>query len=47
MKLNDEQIENLTWVLYSAIMDFKQLKTGFIPEHDDILKCLGYALKSI
>jgi len=47
MKLNDEQIENLTWVLYSAIMDFKQLNTGFIPEREDIIKCLDYALKSL
>ena len=45
-KLNDEQIENLTYSLYSNLMEFKQLNTGFIPEYEDISKCLDYALKS-
>ena len=47
MKLNSEQIENLTYSLYSNLMDFKQLNTGFIPDRDDIIKCLDYALKSL
>ena len=46
-KLNDEQIENLTYSLYSNLMEFKQLNTGFIPDRDDIIKCLDYALKSL
>ena len=46
-KLNDEQIENLTYSLYSNLMEFKQLNTGFIPDKDDIIKCLDYALKSL
>ena len=46
-KLNDEQIENLTYSLYSNLMDFKQLNTGFIPDREDIIKCLDYALKSM
>lgn len=45
-KLNDEQIENLTYSLYCTLMEFKKLNTGFIPEHEDIIKCLDYALKS-
>ena len=47
MKLNDEQIENLTYSLYTNLMDFKQLNTGFIPEREDIIKCLDYALKTL
>ena len=47
MKLNDEQIENLTNSLYINLMDFKQLNTGFIPEREDIIKCLDYALRSL
>ena len=46
-KLNDEQIENLTYSLYSNLMEFKQLNTGFIPDRDDIIKCLDHALKSL
>jgi hypothetical protein len=46
-KLNEEQIENLTYVLYSSLMDFKQLNTGFIPSYEDIIKCLNYAMKSL
>ena len=45
-KLNDEQIENLTYSLYSNIMDFKQLNNGFIPDREDIIKCLDYALQT-
>ena len=45
-KLSDEQIENLTYSLYSNLMDFKQLNTGFIPNREDIIKCLDYAFKS-
>ena len=44
-KLNDEQIENLTYSLYTNLMDFKQLNTGFMPSREDIIKCLDYALK--
>ena len=44
-KLNDEQIENLTYSLYTNLMDFKQLNTGFMPSREDIIKCLAYALK--
>ena len=47
MKLNDEQIENLTYSLYSNLMDFKQFNTGFIPEREDIIKCLDYALEDL
>ncbi len=46
MKLNDEQIEYVTEVMYSTIMDISN-ETGFIPEHEDITKCLDYALKSL
>ena len=46
MKLNDEQIEYVTEVMYSTIMDISN-ETGFIPEHEDIIKCLDYALKSL
>ena len=46
-KLNDEQIENLTYSLYSNLMDFKQLNTGFMPSREDIIKCLDYALKDL
>ena len=45
-KLNDEQIENLTYSLYSNLMDFKQLNTGFMPNREDIIKCLDNALKN-
>ena len=47
MKLNDEQIENLTYSLYTNLMDFKQFNTGFTPEYEDIIKCLDYAMKSL
>ena len=43
-KLSDEQIENLTYSLYSTLMEFKKLNTGFIPEYEDIIKCIDYAL---
>ena len=46
-KLNDEQIENLTHSLYCNLMDFKLSDTGFIPEREDIIKCLDYAMKSL
>ena len=46
-KLNEEQIENLTYSLYSNLMDFKQLNTGFTPSREDIIKCLDYALKDL
>tara|TARA_R100000234_G_scaffold26132_1_gene15108 strand:+ start:314 stop:466 length:153 start_codon:yes stop_codon:yes gene_type:complete len=46
-KLNDEQIENLTYSLYSNLMDFKQLNTGFMPNREDIIKCLDYALQNL
>ena len=45
-KLNDDQIEDLTLSLYSNLMDFKQLNTGFMPAREDIIKCLDYALKN-
>ena len=45
-KLSDEQIENLTYSLYSTLMEFKKLNTGFVPEYEDIIKCLDYALKT-
>ena len=45
-KLNDGQIENLTYSLYLNLMDFKQLNTGFMPNREDIIKCLDYALKN-
>ena len=47
MKLTDEQIENLTHSIYCNLMDFKQLNTGFIPNREDIIKRLDYALKSL
>ena len=47
MKLTNEQTENLTWVLYCTIKDFKQLNTGFTPEYEDIIKCLDYALTDL
>ena len=46
MKLNDEQIEYVTDVMHSTIMDISN-EIGFIPEHKDIIKCLNYALKSL
>ena len=46
MKLNDEQLEYMTDVMHSTIMDISN-EVGFIPEHDDIFKCLDYALTSI
>ena len=46
MKLNDEQIEYVTEVMYSTIMDISN-ETGFIPEREDIIKCIDYALKSL
>ena len=45
MKLNDEQIEYVTDVMHSTIMDISN-ETGFKPEHEDIIKCLDYALQS-
>ena len=47
MKLTDKQTENLTYSLYSTLMEFKQLNTGFIPEYEDIIKCVDYALRDI
>ena len=44
-KLNDEQIENLTYSLFINLMDFQQLNTGFMPSREDIIKCLDYALQ--
>ena len=46
-KLNAQQIENLTHSLYTNLMDFKQLNTGFMPTREDIIKCLDYALKEV
>tara|TARA_R100001463_G_scaffold4185_1_gene16085 strand:- start:2532 stop:2681 length:150 start_codon:yes stop_codon:yes gene_type:complete len=46
-KLNDEQLENLTYSLYSTLKDFKQFNSGFIPEREDIIKCLDYAMESL
>ena len=46
-KLNDQQIENSTYSLYTNLMDFKQLNTGFMPAREDIIKCLNYALKDL
>ena len=46
MKLNDQQIEYATDVLHSTIMDISN-EIGFKPEHDDIIKCINYALKSL
>ena len=46
MKLNDQQIEYATDVLHSTIMDISN-EIGFKPDHDDIIKCIDYALKSL
>ena len=46
MKLNDEQVEYVTDVMYSTIMDISN-EIGSKPEHSDIIKCLNYALKSL
>jgi len=46
MKLNSEQIEYATDVLHSTIMDISN-EIGFKPEHEDIVKCIDYALKSL
>ena len=45
-KLTAEQIEYVTDVMHGVIMDISY-ETGFIPEYDDILKSLDYALKSV
>ncbi len=45
-KLNDEQIEYVTDVIYSTIMDISN-ELGFKPEQDDIMKCLNHAIKSL
>ena len=47
MKLTDEQTENLSYSLYCTLMEFKKLNTGFIPEYEDIIKCVDYALRTI
>ena len=44
-KLTGEQIENLTYSIYCNLMDFKQFNTGFIPNREDIIKCLDDALE--
>ncbi len=46
MKLNDYQIEYVTDVLNSTIMDISN-EIGFKPEYEDIIKCLDYSFKSI
>ena len=46
-KLTEEQTENLIYSIYCNLMDFKQLNTGFIPDREDIIKCLDYVLKSL
>ena len=45
-KLNEDQIEELALSLYSNLMYFKLLNTGFMPAREDIIKCLDYALKN-
>ena len=45
--MTDEQLENLTHSIYCNLMEFKKLNTGFIPDREDIIKCLDYALKSL
>ncbi len=45
MKLTNEQIEYVTDIMHGIIIDISN-ETGFVPEYDDILKCLDYALKS-
>ena len=45
MKLTNEQIEYVTDVMHGIIIDISN-ETGFVPEYDDILKCLDYALKA-
>ena len=45
-KLNDEQLEYVTDVIYSTLMDISN-EIGFKPNQDDIIKCLNYALKSL
>jgi hypothetical protein len=43
-KLTDDQIENLTYSMYLNLKDFKDFNSGFIPNREDIIKCLDYAL---
>lgn len=45
-KLNDEQVEYVTDVIHSTLMDISN-EIGFKPNHDDIIKCLNYAMKSL
>mgnify|MGYP003115031436 FL=1 len=45
-KLNTEQVEYVTDVIHSTLMDISN-EIGFKPEHDDIIKCLNYAMKSL
>lgn len=45
-KLNDEQVEYVTDVIHSTLMDISN-ELGFKPNHDDIIKCLNYAMKSL
>ena len=46
MKLTDEQIEYVTDVIHSTIMDISN-EIGFKPEYEDIIKCADYALKTL
>ena len=46
LKLTDEQIEYVTDVMHSTIMDISN-EIGFKPEYSDIIKCLDYTLKSL
>ena len=46
MNLNYEEIEYVTDVMHSTIMDISN-EIGFKPKHEDIIKCIDYALKSL
>ena len=46
MKLSDQEIEYATEVLHATIMDISN-EVGFKPEHEDIIKCIDYALMSL
>jgi hypothetical protein len=46
-KLNDEQIENLTYSLNCNLRDYIAINTGFTPSREDIIKCLDYALQDL
>jgi len=46
MKLTDKQIEYVTEVIHSTIMDISN-EIGFKPDYEDIIKCTEYALRTI